>query len=541
MRNPFRTEAEAFRFVWLTIIYFALIVIGAVINTWLGSRRLHRRDGDRRLVGHHPRPARASRCRRRRRRIDDGEHRILVVANETVGGEALLADDQAASRGRARARSSSSCPALNTQAQALGLRRGSGARRGAEPARRLARGDARGRHRGARPDRRRRPAAGDRGRAPHLRARTSSSSRRIPRAARTGSSAASSTRRASASRSGDARRRRSRARQQAAPGQHARSSCELAVRCHPARGAVSARRARAARHAGGDVRVASSGARVVRRARCRELGDVDGDVLGVLAADEVRGHPCPARRSVAAAVVGLRRLAVGRRSGRGRRRGSSTRAKPCALGRCRRSCRGSARSCPSCRRRRACGTAPQVRLEERLAGVGIAVVASCARPRRSRRRAKRDRDDGECEAGGGAADLRGELQARRRGARPPRRASGRSSKTRSRPLSSKIFAMLRSLQTTDSWPVVRPQAPDAADQHAERRRVDERRVRQVDDHLRGAPVDHVEQLLLELGRDVEVDLACDRDDEGTVGERLGLDLEVHCPLVSRRAAGRAGV
>ena len=36
MRNPFRTEAEAFRFVWLTIIYFALIVVASVINTWLG-------------------------------------------------------------------------------------------------------------------------------------------------------------------------------------------------------------------------------------------------------------------------------------------------------------------------------------------------------------------------------------------------------------------------------------------------------------------------------------------------------------------------
>ena len=36
MRNPFRTEAEAFRFVWLTIVYFALIVIASVINTWLG-------------------------------------------------------------------------------------------------------------------------------------------------------------------------------------------------------------------------------------------------------------------------------------------------------------------------------------------------------------------------------------------------------------------------------------------------------------------------------------------------------------------------
>src|SRR5947207_1930291 len=34
--NPFRSEAEAYRFVWLTIGYFGLIVAGAVINKWLG-------------------------------------------------------------------------------------------------------------------------------------------------------------------------------------------------------------------------------------------------------------------------------------------------------------------------------------------------------------------------------------------------------------------------------------------------------------------------------------------------------------------------
>ena len=36
MRNPLRSEAEAFRFLLLTIGYFALIVIGAVINVWVG-------------------------------------------------------------------------------------------------------------------------------------------------------------------------------------------------------------------------------------------------------------------------------------------------------------------------------------------------------------------------------------------------------------------------------------------------------------------------------------------------------------------------
>ena len=36
MRNPLRSEAEAFRFLLLTIGYCALIVIAAIINTWLG-------------------------------------------------------------------------------------------------------------------------------------------------------------------------------------------------------------------------------------------------------------------------------------------------------------------------------------------------------------------------------------------------------------------------------------------------------------------------------------------------------------------------
>ena len=93
MKNPFRTEAEAFRFVWLTIIYFALIVIASVINTWLGVVVFvvetailiwwfvtHGRDEA--PIPQAP-PGHA-----------DGEHRILVVANETVGGEELLELDQ---------------------------------------------------------------------------------------------------------------------------------------------------------------------------------------------------------------------------------------------------------------------------------------------------------------------------------------------------------------------------------------------------------------------------------------------------------------
>jgi hypothetical protein len=34
--NPLRSEAEAFRFLLLAIGYFALIVIGSWISTWVG-------------------------------------------------------------------------------------------------------------------------------------------------------------------------------------------------------------------------------------------------------------------------------------------------------------------------------------------------------------------------------------------------------------------------------------------------------------------------------------------------------------------------
>ena len=89
MRNPFRSEAEAYGFVWLTIGYFALIVAGAVINRWLGVAVfvvltaavvfLYFRRGDA------ERPARVAPSQRGAA----DERRILVVANETVGGATL--------------------------------------------------------------------------------------------------------------------------------------------------------------------------------------------------------------------------------------------------------------------------------------------------------------------------------------------------------------------------------------------------------------------------------------------------------------------
>lgn len=113
MRNPFRSEADAFRFVWMTIGYFALIVAGSVINVWLGVAVFvvvtavalwwlvlrpeeHEAPVKQTPAAHPP-----------------NEHRILVVANETVGGPELLSEIRGRSQGRA-ARVLVVCPALNS-------------------------------------------------------------------------------------------------------------------------------------------------------------------------------------------------------------------------------------------------------------------------------------------------------------------------------------------------------------------------------------------------------------------------------------------
>ena len=90
MRNPFRSEAEAFRFVLLTVGYFALIVIGASIATWLGvvvfgvlsAAALWFWARSRRAEPPVPTPVADH---------PESERRILVVANETVGGDELFA------------------------------------------------------------------------------------------------------------------------------------------------------------------------------------------------------------------------------------------------------------------------------------------------------------------------------------------------------------------------------------------------------------------------------------------------------------------
>jgi hypothetical protein len=90
MINPLRSEAEAYRFLLLTVGYFAAIAIAAlVIGTWAGVIvflaltlagavyvvRASRTEPPRQAV-----PSRRGRA---------NERRILVIANETVGGQRL--------------------------------------------------------------------------------------------------------------------------------------------------------------------------------------------------------------------------------------------------------------------------------------------------------------------------------------------------------------------------------------------------------------------------------------------------------------------
>jgi nucleotide-binding universal stress UspA family protein len=89
VQNPFRSEAEAFRFLIRSIAYFAVIVIAALINTWLGVAVFVAATA---VVlwwvffrGEPKRPIQTAPTRHGA----ENERRILVIANETVGGETL--------------------------------------------------------------------------------------------------------------------------------------------------------------------------------------------------------------------------------------------------------------------------------------------------------------------------------------------------------------------------------------------------------------------------------------------------------------------
>ncbi len=89
MLNPLRSEAEAFRFLIASIVYFGAIVIASVAGgTWVGFGVFVALTGG--VVGwwlHARRDERPEKTRARPHAA--GERRLLVIANETVGGHTL--------------------------------------------------------------------------------------------------------------------------------------------------------------------------------------------------------------------------------------------------------------------------------------------------------------------------------------------------------------------------------------------------------------------------------------------------------------------
>jgi GABA permease len=111
--NPFRSEASAYRFVFLTIGSAAAVLVAAQVGgtiaalavlavlgvagvTWLSRHREARAPRDVAIHDH-----------------DEGERRILVVANETVGGGRLF-DEIHARSANVREEVLVVCPALNS-------------------------------------------------------------------------------------------------------------------------------------------------------------------------------------------------------------------------------------------------------------------------------------------------------------------------------------------------------------------------------------------------------------------------------------------
>ena len=99
MRNPLRSEAEAFRFLGVVIVG-ALVIVGcSYANTWLGVAAAIVVVGAvtwwlwRAPSGEGPPPPLASAS-------PEGMHRILVIANETVGGRTLREEVLRHARGK---------------------------------------------------------------------------------------------------------------------------------------------------------------------------------------------------------------------------------------------------------------------------------------------------------------------------------------------------------------------------------------------------------------------------------------------------------
>jgi hypothetical protein len=113
MINPLRSEAEAYRFLLLSVGYFAAIVIAALaIGRWAGLLVFLLLTGAGIVYVVRARRAEPPRTITARRGAED-VHRILVIANETVGGERLREEVHRRSEGKEE-QVLVICPALNS-------------------------------------------------------------------------------------------------------------------------------------------------------------------------------------------------------------------------------------------------------------------------------------------------------------------------------------------------------------------------------------------------------------------------------------------
>jgi nucleotide-binding universal stress UspA family protein len=113
MESPFRSEEAAFRFLLITIGAFALIVVASWISTflgvivWLGLSAA--------AVAVYLRQRGPARAPEHVEQLGDaGERRVLVVANETVGGQELLSAISTLAVSQ-RTQFLVVCPALNSR------------------------------------------------------------------------------------------------------------------------------------------------------------------------------------------------------------------------------------------------------------------------------------------------------------------------------------------------------------------------------------------------------------------------------------------
>jgi hypothetical protein len=113
VKNPLRDEATAFRLVLLTLGYFALIVLASLVSPWLGVAVFVVLTGVALwlLRGGVRAPSPAQHVERAQ---VANTRRVLVVANETVGGTELRGALAAKARGLALD-VLVVCPALNSQ------------------------------------------------------------------------------------------------------------------------------------------------------------------------------------------------------------------------------------------------------------------------------------------------------------------------------------------------------------------------------------------------------------------------------------------